>query len=729
MVRNSFWAVIRAFSEVFERHSARSVQPPVLRPRLIVFAGPPCSGKSPLSKRLEKKIPGACRFEMDEVRKKVQPDSDQSKADRNVAYRAMHALAHEELMRGRQCVILDATYSPPEHRDGLATLAKRHDANVYLVECRVEPEDAVLRLRQKPPAHGAVDLTESRVRSQARDYAYYGGGMPPLNTSEETSSEDKCERQIIEYLERQVPLWSPEDWANAARVALQATSGASSSQANHPKKISPQSRRKALRHLVFLYILLGGSIFMALAGLIAFLLRLIGGIAVCREHAYGLKALYKCPLESNDSLLMWATALFAGAVVSAGVIPIWELFVKPGGEEAKAILRAGRTPRFEPFNQLDRTNREIYREYHQRLQSRDERKLLCIPAVPIYFVIQPAKDKAFDVTVQPTNSTLCERNVSTDAAKLGLDWTGFREWAIERKAREFYGKRIWERMLRVNGLRPVNGGYVVNGSPLQFSEYLCREQCVNLELPGHDLYMREFFEGERWSRKALSLNNVAEAGRRYAMLVSVNALITTSDNYLVLQRRSGLVTAGAGGAGTSTGGFAEWSDISGASLYWKSLWKEFNWRPHSLVNSILREIFEEIGLAEDDLCDTDAPFLAAAYNLKYGRDLNFYAHFRYSYDHFALAHRFDSGYGLWNRIYGFARGLSKGTWVTGFQKDKWEVAHIFFVPLSAVNKDNGDLEHPFDKMIGDARHLRGALYSFAKSGRLLRCLDSSSSSS
>ncbi len=87
---------------------------------LIVFAGPPCSGKSTLAAELARRR-GLPHLSMDATRQRILPGTHTA-ADRRAAYRAMH-WATELLAHAGASVILDAPYRLPEDREELARLA------------------------------------------------------------------------------------------------------------------------------------------------------------------------------------------------------------------------------------------------------------------------------------------------------------------------------------------------------------------------------------------------------------------------------------------------------------------------------------------------------------------------------------------------------------------------------------------------------------------------------
>jgi hypothetical protein len=105
----------------------------------------------------------------------------------------------------------------------------------------------------------------------------------------------------------------------------------------------------------------------------------------------------------------------------------------------------------------------------------------------------------------------------------------------------------------------------------------------------------------------------------------------------------------------------------------------------------------------------DTPFVAAAFNLRYGRDLNFYCHLTSRLSRDEIARRF-----VLRR-----RPLD---WLTGAYRDRWEVAHLVFVPVEAIGAD-GVPNLELNEMLGDSRHVRGALHAFGVSGRRTHVLE------
>jgi predicted kinase len=139
------------------------------RPRLVVVAGPPCSGKSTVSRLLAATL-GMPHLEMDRFRQRLMPGAGQQVEQRDLAYRAMHLTA--ELM-APWCgtVVLDATYAAQICRTELIRAIERLGATLVVVECHVDVATAVARYEARRE-HTAVDLTVERVALLAASYPY-----------------------------------------------------------------------------------------------------------------------------------------------------------------------------------------------------------------------------------------------------------------------------------------------------------------------------------------------------------------------------------------------------------------------------------------------------------------------------------------------------------------------------------------------------------------------------
>jgi predicted kinase len=159
---------------------------------LIVFAGPPCSGKSTLAAELARRL-GTPHLSMDATRQRILPGAAHTRADREVAYRAMH-FAAELLLAAGASAILDAPYG---HREDREEVARIGGGQLKRIECRVTPETAVRRFRERGPDAIRLDLTEELVAQMVRDYVYIGDGLT-LDT--EVLSKEECMARIERIL-------------------------------------------------------------------------------------------------------------------------------------------------------------------------------------------------------------------------------------------------------------------------------------------------------------------------------------------------------------------------------------------------------------------------------------------------------------------------------------------------------------------------------------------------
>jgi predicted kinase len=152
---------------------------------VIAFTGPPCSGKSTLAEEVARRL-GMPHLSMDATRQRLLPDAAHTRADREVAYRAMEWAAAM-----LPAVILDAPYGHQDDREGLRRL------RALTIECRVTPETAVQRFRERGVDLIRLDLTDEVVRRRVEEYRYQGGALV-LDTDRLTAAE--CLAATMDYL-------------------------------------------------------------------------------------------------------------------------------------------------------------------------------------------------------------------------------------------------------------------------------------------------------------------------------------------------------------------------------------------------------------------------------------------------------------------------------------------------------------------------------------------------
>jgi predicted kinase len=164
--------------------------------RLIVIAGPPCSGKSTLGAALARRY-GIPHLSMDATRQRILPHAAHTRADREAAYRAMHFAAELLLLAGAG-VLLDAPYGHPEDRADLRSIIAASSADCKLVECRISPAMAVARFRERGSDAARPDLSEEVVARAAREYDYTSQGLA-LDVGRITA--DECLRRAAAWLD------------------------------------------------------------------------------------------------------------------------------------------------------------------------------------------------------------------------------------------------------------------------------------------------------------------------------------------------------------------------------------------------------------------------------------------------------------------------------------------------------------------------------------------------
>ena len=320
-----------------------------------------------------------------------------------------------------------------------------------------------------------------------------------------------------------------------------------------------------------------------------------------------------------------------------------------------------------------------------------------VPGVPVYFLVEPRAGRTFDVEIDPSGDAFTPKSVQRAFATYGLDFASFCRERIELL--QASGHMLAnQRLIRHTGIAfPDGPSVLLRIASCSFVDYACTEGAINLLSPRIPVDARQLFEGERWVRHAVDLVDVGYTCRRFAAAVSVSVLVTTADRLLVLQRRSGKVSQGAGNITAAVSGFTSWTaDLAHAH---EQPAERAGPGPQggALRATVLRELVEELNVGPDDLWSVERPFLGAGYNLLHGRDLNFYAHVHAKLSRSEIEARLRQA------------------------RDRWEVAELLFVPLACV-ADDGALVGAFaDALPECTRHLRAALYALAKSGVLERC--------
>lgn len=161
--------------------------------RLVVFAGPPCSGKSATARLL-----GWPHLEMDEARASILPAAAHTREDRAVAYRAvLWTAAH--ILRLGQTVIVDGGFGHAEDRIGCQRVA---GGQLYVVEFRVGLNVALERNRARMGHHPGLDLTDDRVAEIVGSYPWSNAGL----TVDGSWPLSECANAVRCYLEAGQPV-------------------------------------------------------------------------------------------------------------------------------------------------------------------------------------------------------------------------------------------------------------------------------------------------------------------------------------------------------------------------------------------------------------------------------------------------------------------------------------------------------------------------------------------
>ena len=642
---------------------------------------------------------------------------------RSAAYRIMHLLASKDLLAGNS-VILGATYQPPQHRAELANLALRLDVPLYVVQCVCPPDIAAWRFEHRTGKHAGTDLTTLRVKQLVERYERFDGAMLL-----ETPKESDPIEAVNTYLAARVPV-DPVRWACHKYFASEMVRDLGKPTALLPK-LSESSVRAAKRRRRYYA---GGWVLLCVSvtlGLTPILYKIVGRIQIeysskratagaISAAMHGLFALIThswrsiAPLTFSN-VITWAAFCFAFAGFGSIVLGLVR-DTREHRAEAKQVVTAGDSPRYSLTpGEILPSDTEIYHAYMCR-SSKDQAFRIPIANVPICFLIPPQQGRSFAAIVRSSEDRPCI--LSDDAKRLGMDWSGFTAWRQKSRREEYSITFSHEYGLRAVGLddQTHKGTYLIEGVKCSYDEYVTKELAVNLCAPGTLPDMRRLLEGPEWDSGNLDLLSVANSAKRYSMRLSITGLVLTHDDYFILQRRSSVVGHGLGSLAAAVNGAADhYADCSDeGSWAWSILGKLYANLPYAchsfiskfelegpqcwnLAKSALRELHEEIGLGTEALHEKplsgvpclEQPFIAAAYNLRYGRDLNFYCCFRTRLNSQDISAQRD------------------------YARDKWEVENLVFLHRDKVTAQ-AIISGSLDKVLPNrARHLLGALYAWA----------------
>ena len=158
--------------------------------KLVVFGGPPCTGKSTVGRAL-----GHAHLEMDEARVRLLPEAAHTRADRAIAYRAVLWTA-VHLLRYTDIVICNGGVGHAEDRAGCEDVAAEAGARLLVVEFTAPLDVLLERNRARRAHHPGLDLTDERVTEIVETYPWWGRGI----LVDSTRPEAECVETVRRYL-------------------------------------------------------------------------------------------------------------------------------------------------------------------------------------------------------------------------------------------------------------------------------------------------------------------------------------------------------------------------------------------------------------------------------------------------------------------------------------------------------------------------------------------------
>lgn len=717
---------------------------------LLVVCGPPCSGKSFLHDALKSSRTDIQYYEMDDIRLRILKGPLNDKPRRSAAYRVMHHLATVDLLNGRS-VAVGATYLPAEQRAELASIAQRSRVDLFVVQCICSPEEAVKRFQRRSSTHAGSDLTAVRVKELTEQYERFDGALL-INTDSPSDHVGAVEAYINGETPVDAIQWARHDYQRRSEPKkFGPTASGTENLPVKLSESSVRAARKVTRR--YLYLSIGVTIFIGVGILpvlykVGWAI-IPSTVSSWPNHGTWsnksvevLSSVFwrlvdQVQIHSFVDIASLATFCFVIAGLGSLLIEHRQQ-VKHATSEARRIYSAGQTPRYSSFPTGIPSDTELYHLYRCRLPENQKERMPLID-VPLFFEALPSRALSFSTKVtgikDPEDSSL-----PGDAAQFGMDWNGFVQWRKMVRRNEYPLTYSHEYGIKCVGLSVDHTKELcqLDGAKCTYDEYVSKELAVNLLSPGTLPDLRRLLEGATWDSENRLSMDIAESARRYSMRLSVTGLVLTADDYFVLQRRSGAVGHGLGSLAGAVNGAADfYSDRVGVCRVWgwligklfahlpNWLYDPPNWvqkgidcveLPISLLQRIttmipftflkwdlrksaLREIKEEIGLRrwhfwrlknkEVGSPPVRKPFLGAAYNLRYGRDLNFYCCFRTKLQSQEISNR------------------------RKWARDAWEVESLVFLHgdlVTVKSIESGAL----DRLLPErARHLLGALYCWA----------------
>jgi len=398
------------------------------------------------------------------------------------------------------------------------------------------------------------------------------------------------------------------------------------------------------------------------------------------------------PLLTVENPIEWAVFWMASAIFAGALVPVLDYVRNESAVSALARLATAATPQYQR-DDVRPDDAALYQLYWMR-STTTARGGFQIPNVPVYFVVPPTRE-GYKIALHGDKKRLIEGGskglapppLSEAAAQMGLDWAGFTRWRQREEERRYAYGSVREDGVTLAGLKVDGRTIELTGRPIEYREYLCREAGADISVDG--ILIRDILEGPTWNEE-FDLSELDKSRGYYSYFLSVNALYSTDDGFLVLQRRGSAVQTGPGNLGSTVAGALQWRDVA-------ALRSDQPQTVKSWMKGALRETREELGILDSEINVEGALCTGIGLNLRHGRDPNIYVFAKLKIPMKEIAPR---------------RGPVR--WWTDRSRDAWEWDHLVPIPIEAVGSD-GALAGRFRGMLGGSRHLRAALYAAAMS--------------
>lgn len=169
------------------------------KPKLIIIAGLPGSGKSTIAESLAEKL-ATPLFSVDPIESAIiKSGLERSFETGLAAYIVAETLASEQLKRGLS-VIIDAVSPVQEARDMWHSLARTQNATLIIIECVLEKEQHKQRIEARiRNMHGMPEVTWEDVEKRRKIYLPWKEERLALDTAD---THEKSVKKALDYIHR-----------------------------------------------------------------------------------------------------------------------------------------------------------------------------------------------------------------------------------------------------------------------------------------------------------------------------------------------------------------------------------------------------------------------------------------------------------------------------------------------------------------------------------------------